>query len=192
MSPLGGGKFVISPEIIKDNSLRNNSSAEIALNFVLCNEDVDVVLSGMKNIRELEENINIVSSESNGMTQEYIDKLNKMIIENEKIADCYCTECTYCLPCTKKINIPYVLRLLNFHRVDGLTEYAKQKFTAFKEKKDVAVSLVGSTQPIGIGENPAACIACGVCEKKCPQRLKIPQKLSEAVKELSGSTNDDK
>jgi len=185
MGPLGGGKFIIPNELTKNGKhIRNDSTAETGLKFVLHNENVDIVLSGMKSIQMLEENVKIVSEYNRINQDDDVDKFNKMISENRIIADCYCTECSYCLPCPQNINIPYVLRLLNFHRVDGLTQYAREKFFAFQEKKDIKISTIGSTQPVSIGENPSNCKACGICEKRCPQRLKISQKISEAVHEL--------
>ena len=184
MGPLGGGKFVMPNELKDDGQLvKRNSTAETALRFVESNENVDLILSGMKSIQMLEENVKIVS-EHTPFTKDDIDTLNRMISENESIAECYCTECSYCLPCPQRINIPYVLRLFNFHKVDGLTQYAKVKFSDFAQKRDVKISTIGSTTPISIGENPANCISCGICEKRCPQRLKISAKISEAVKEL--------
>lgn len=185
MGPLGGGKFMLPPELatIKPD-MKSNSSAETAFKFILSNPDVDVVFSGMKDMRIIEENARIFSNEQVSIGADFTDKIDKMVAENEKMTECYCTECAYCMPCPMKINIPYVLRLLNFHRVDGLTDYAKKKFAAFSDNLDVPTSLIGSSQPISSGENPAVCIACGKCERKCPQHIKITEKIAEAIRIL--------
>lgn len=183
MGPLAGGKFVIPEELFQiSGGSRFNSTPDIALRFVLNNKNVDMVLSGMKNMEMVLENCEI-ASKSNPFTLDEERYLEKMMDENKLIADCYCTECCYCMPCPVGINIPYIFRLLNFYKVDKLNDFAREKFKQFDYDNEVKVMLLSSNVPIGT--HPNNCIGCGLCEKKCPQKLKIRDKLKESIELLS-------
>lgn len=181
MGPLAGGKFVVPPSY---GGVRNESTANIALRFVCNNENVDIMLSGMKNKEMLTENISIFDK-STTFSAEELERLEKMVVENQMIADCYCTECCYCLPCPKGINIPYLFRILNLKRVDGLNNYAFDKYEellASQNGTDKKIKLLSSD--VALGAPPAACVACGMCEKKCPQNLQISKMFQNFEKEL--------
>ena len=45
--------------------------------------------------------------------------------ENKKLEGLYCTGCNYCMPCPAGVNIPLNFQLMNYHRVYGLTDYAR-------------------------------------------------------------------
>lgn len=180
MGPLAGGKFIIPEESEVIKSHRVSSTADMALRFVLNNDDVDMVLSGMKSIEMLEENC-IITNNREPLSDLENSNIEKMVTENRVFADCYCTECCYCLPCPSGINIPYIFRLLNFHKVDGLTEMAKIKYEQLLKREDLQVMLLSSSVPIGMP--PTECINCGMCENKCPQKLQIRSKMNE-IQEL--------
>jgi predicted aldo/keto reductase-like oxidoreductase len=61
---------------------------------------------------------------------------------------------------------------MNYHRVYKITEYAKQTY-----------AQIGKV-PWMPYENAAACIECGECEAKCPQKLPIREQLKETHKIL--------
>lgn len=180
MGPLAGGKFVVADEVLKntDKKVRLSSTAEIALRFVLNNPNVDMVLSGMKDLNMVSENVN-AASELLSFTDEENECLNRMVTENKILSECYCTECCYCMPCPMGINIPYIFRILNYHKVDGLTAYAKQKFKEFETNERKKIMLLSAD--VDIGKHPSACVNCRKCVNKCPQKLRIPNKLKEAV-----------
>ncbi len=89
-----------------------------------------------------------------------------MLEENRRLADLYCTGCEYCLPCPNKVNIPEVFRLMNLHRVWGLTEGARQTYAGLGSSDSSA--------------DASACVECGECEEKCPQKLPIIEQLKES------------
>src|SRR5215510_5969604 len=99
----------------------------MALRFVLANENVDMALSGMSNIQQLEENLKIAALTGH-LTEEEISKVNAMIQEHKEFAKLYCTGCDYCKPCPQNINIAAIFGIMNSHRVYGLTEAAKKEY----------------------------------------------------------------
>lgn len=172
MGPVGGGRLGAPSEVIK-NLLPGKvmSSAETALRFVISNKNVSCALSGMGSIEMLEENARIASNESQ-LNEEEIKAVNMAMEENKRLAELYCTGCNYCMPCPKGINIPLNFQLMNYHRVYGLTEYARSEY-----------SKIGIVEWLK-GKKAEECVECGVCEEKCPQKLEIRRQLKETVKAL--------
>jgi predicted aldo/keto reductase-like oxidoreductase len=171
MGPVGGGRLASPSEIIKKSvGTGAKSTPEVALRFVLGNSNVSCALSGMNSIEMVEENIKVASTLALLSKGEW-ENINKTFEENKKLADLYCTGCEYCLPCPKNIKIPKVFTIMNYHKVYGLTDYAKKEFAKLGENESY-------------GSSPKDCIECGVCETKCPQNIKIREKLKEGLAEL--------
>lgn len=171
MGPVGGGRLAAPSELFK-NVLgdKAESTPEIALRFVLSNRDVSCALSGMGTMEMVEENAKVASNEE-PLSREEIHAVEKLLDETRRLADLYCTGCDYCMPCPAGINIPHVFRLMNYHRVYKLTDYAKGEFAR--------LGRGGS-----VGENPQVCTECGICETKCPQNIEIRRQLKQTLEEL--------
>jgi uncharacterized protein len=172
MGPLGGGRISGLPKEVSESlGIDVKSSAELGLRFVMSNRNVDCVLSGMETMKMLEENAGVASnSDALGMT-EYA-AIADLMRENEKLAQLYCTGCGYCLPCPAEVAIPQVFRLMNYHKVYGITEYARKGYA------DIGVS------PWSPGKRADACTECGLCESKCPQNIQIRSQLKESHQAL--------
>ncbi|NSW92384.1 MAG: aldo/keto reductase [Firmicutes bacterium] len=171
MGPVGGGRLASPSEIIKRSlGSKAKSTPEVALRFVLANPNVSCALSGMSSIDMVEENARVASIEE-PLSREDWRRINETFEENKKLADLYCTGCEYCLPCPNGIKIPRIFSIMNYHKVYGLTDYAKKEF----EK-------VGKEE--AYGASPAECVECGECETKCPQNIKIRERLKESLTEL--------
>ena len=106
------------------------------------------------------------------MSQVEIAALNAAMEQNRTLADLYCTGCAYCMPCPSEVNIPVNFQLMNYHRVYGLTDYARQEY-----------AKIGTT-PWVKGKRADECIECGECEEKCPQHLNIREQLIETAAAL--------
>ena len=92
--------------------------------------------------------------------------------QNRKLAELYCTGCNYCMPCPQEINIPLNFQLMNYHRVYGLTGYARDEY-----------AKIGTNEWMK-GKKAGDCVGCGVCEKKCPQKIAIRKQLRETAEVL--------
>jgi uncharacterized protein len=171
MGPLGGGRVSGLPkETASKLGIEVKSSAELALRFVLSNPDIDCALSGMGTMQMVEENI-ATASNAAPLSEHEIKAIDDMMKENEKLANLYCTGCAYCMPCPSGVNIPHIFKAMNYYSVYGIIDYARDEYSG-----------IGS-QWIS-GKNVQACTECGVCESKCPQKIKIREQLKESHKTL--------
>ncbi len=135
-------------------------NGKLAIKYLLNDKNVDVVIPGMKNILEAKENVNVDSLE---YTKDDFLEINK--IKKELDGD-FCRRCGYCAPCTKGIDIANCFMFYGYYSRYGL--------------KDWAVSRYNSLNAFA-----SDCIKCGVCLKRCPYGLDIPEKL-KAVSEAFG------
>ncbi len=172
MGPVAGGRLAASSKTIQQLlEGRSVSTPELALRFVLANENVSCALSGMNTIEMVEEN-SATASLDTLLTETELERIKDAMEENRRLADLYCTGCDYCMPCPREVNIPLKFRLMNYHRVYGLTDYAREQY----EK-------IGTTEDLK-GKKAEDCIECGICETKCPQNLEIRKQLKETAAAL--------
>jgi predicted aldo/keto reductase-like oxidoreductase len=174
MGPVGGGRLGAPSDVIL-NLLKEKpaSTAEMAMRFVLANPNVDVSLSGMSTLAMLEENAKIASRDDY-LTDEELATVNKMMEENKKLAQLYCTSCNYCLPCPQEIRIPHLFNMMNNYRVYGLIDHARASYAEMMRGGGWVKSADASK-----------CVECGVCEEKCPQKLDIIKQLKETHEALA-------
>ncbi len=171
MGPVAGGRLAAPTELYKKLTGKESiATYELALRFVLGNENIALALSGMENIDMLEKNLAIANAEIYMDIEEW-DKVGVAMEEIKKFSELYCTGCNYCQPCPKNIIIPKLFNMYTYHNVYGLTAIAKNEFENYKKNaKD--------------GAMPEACSDCGLCENKCPQHLDIRNEMKRVVKIL--------
>ena len=172
MGPVGGGRLG-APSKVSQDLLPGKvpARAEMALRFVMNNRNVNIALSGMSSMDMVEENA-AVASNMEPLTPEEEARIAASLEENRRLADLYCTGCNYCMPCPKGINIPEIFKMMNYHRVYGLTKFARDNY-----------ARIGKEPWLNF-QNAAACVQCGACEKKCPQHLHIREQLRAAHEAL--------
>lgn len=174
MEPLRGGKLVNLPDKAK-NVLACDSNgytpAELGLRWLWDQPEVTCVLSGMNSEEMINENTRIASEAQPGdLTPEdmqIVEQIKQIILEREKVG---CTGCRYCMPCPKGVDIPG-----NFYYYNLM----------YMEKKSSA--RLEFAQNIGLRKQPcfaSQCVGCGLCEKHCPQHIRIREKLKEADRSL--------
>jgi len=174
MGPLAGGRLLMGESAKIKGMLPGKviSVADLGLRFVLANPNVTCAMSGMNEMRQVEENCATASREE-PLSDEELTAIREAVTENEKLAELYCTGCNYCQPCPQGVAIPDIFTAMNYHRVWGLTELAKRRYAHLgPDNKDGKMDAT-------------ACVECGECEEKCPQNLPIIQQLKESHEALS-------
>ena len=163
MGPVAGGRLSVPTELSNKLLGENFSTPELALRFVLGNKNVSCALSGMGSMEMLNGNLKVANMEV-PMTEDDFKKTTIMMEELKKLSDLYCTGCKYCMPCPKGINIARLFDAYTYHNVYGLTDQAKGMWAN------------------NWGSPLSDCTDCGVCTEKCPQQIKVAEKLREVEK----------
>jgi predicted aldo/keto reductase-like oxidoreductase len=171
MGPVAGGRLVAPSDVFKKLFGRDAAGTpELALRFVLGNPHVSCALSGMSDENMVEENAK-TADDSSPLTKDELDRIAKALDEIKNLANLYCTGCEYCLPCPMNINIPHLFRIMNYHKVYGMTAYAPELYMNIgKNERE--------------GSRPTECSECGSCESKCPQNIEIRKQLKEIIEVL--------
>ena len=177
MEPLRGGRLVNNlPEkaqkLFRDFEIKR-TPAEWAFRWLWNQPEVTCVLSGMNSLEMVRENVKNAADAKVGEFGEKEETLIRSVVEaiNEKMK-VGCTGCGYCMPCPKKVDIPGTFSAYN-------KRYTDSKFRSLIEYVMCTALRKDST-------SAANCVECGLCEKHCPQGIKIRQELKHARKELEG------
>jgi uncharacterized protein len=179
MGPVAGGRLATPGGIVIDSEGQLEvSTPELALRYVWNNPNVSTALSGMNTMEQLEENC-AAASRLEGMNAAEHEAVSQLFEKNQKLADLYCTGCSYCMPCPNDVQIPENFRYMNWFKVWGMEEQAKQAYAKLNNE-DVWTSWAGVIK----GLKADQCMECGECEPKCPQNIHIIDQLSEVAKTL--------
>ncbi len=134
MKPLAGGAI---------------EDATLALRYICANDAVTVVIPGMAEIQELEQNIAAVN---NTAPITAVEKAAFLEVRNQ-LGTNFCRRCNYCQPCAAGINISACFLFEGYLQRYGLGDWAKGRY---------------ATLPV----KASACIGCGACEDRCRCRRK--------------------
>lgn len=169
MGPVAGGRLAWPSDLGEKLGEYNQvPTSELALRYVMENENVDCTLSGMSSLAMLDENTALadkIGDINYGFEEHVLEAVEKL----EELSQLYCTGCDYCQPCPAQIKISKILYLVNCDRIYGLHTYARQEFERYCKNYGIPFE---------------ACVNCGQCEKRCPQSLKIRQELKKACEIL--------
>jgi len=172
MGPLMGGTLTDGGKGFLERMQSNiPTAAEMGLRFVWSLPDVDMVLSGISDIAQLEENVEYANRASDIPKEERAVLLARSH-ELKELNDLYCTNCNYCAGCPENIRIGRTFQLYIQHKVWGLSDTVKKR--------------LASPGPLGPGGDPANCNSCGACVAKCPQKIDIPEELKRVWAVLAG------
>ena len=175
MEPLRGGRLVnMLPQEAKKmiaEHPRGYSAAEWSFRWLFDQTGVTCVLSGMNSLEMLEENVRIASdAQPHCLTEEdraLIEKVKDSINRHVKVG---CTECRYCMPCPKGVDIPGLFRCYNTMYTESKGDGRQEYFRMIAIRKEPSFA--------------SQCVNCGKCESHCPQHLPIRALLKEADREV--------
>ena len=170
MEPVKGGKLADPPQQVKDILREANPDASFAswaIRFTASLPNVMMVLSGMSDMEQMEDNLSFMREMRplSDDEKKVLDAACEALAQFDGIA---CTSCHYCTPgCLMDIHIPEIFAVMNMYKMYGTLEEARNEY---------------GWRPGG--EKASACIQCGQCEGACPQHLPIISLLEEVVETL--------
>ena len=168
MEPVKGGALADPPEAVRkifDEADSAASYASWAIRYAASLDGIITVLSGMSNVAQMEDNLSYMKNFKalNGQEQAAVRKAQEAITGIKSIP---CTACHYCTAgCPKKIPIPEIFEARNKQLVWGQLEEGRAAY-------EKAVSGAGSASD---------CIACGQCERACPQQINVTERLKDCA-----------
>ena len=170
MEPLRGGKLAEVPEEVA--AMLPGDPVECALDFLWDMPEVNVVLSGMKETEQVEQNLRYAHrAHANMLTQQQRSAILAAGNKMRSMLSIPCTGCNYCNVCPKNIAIPELFAMFNKRQLNGDARAARATYTA-------------------LGERSAAyCIGCNTCVEYCPQNINIPEELKKLVIKLPTPAN---
>jgi len=173
MEPIQGGRLAVLPpqgiQAIWSEAPVKRTLAEWALQWVWNQPEVSVVLSGMKTMQHVVENIESVGRSGPGtLTPKELDLIERVRQEYNKVGFIGCTSCGYCLPCPQGVAIPEIFAIFN----EYYSSQDEAEIESYKER-------------IQAESRASLCAGCGRCEELCPQRLPIAKLLEGAENLMS-------
>lgn len=171
MEPVKGGALANPPEdvskILKE-AAPDASLASWAIRYAASLDGIITVLSGMSNLAQMQDNLSYMQNFQPLNTEEQtaIRKAQEIISGIKSIP---CTACHYCTAgCPKQIPIPEIFAARNQQLVWGQLERGRQQYAK-------AVAGAGCAMD---------CIACGQCERACPQQIDVITRLKDCAQQF--------
>ena len=168
MEPVKGGLLANPPQQVQDILRAANPSASIAswaVRFVASLENVMVVLSGMSNVAQMEDNLSYMREFTplSATERDAVTRASRALAAVEQVP---CTGCHYCTGgCPQKIDIPSIFSAYNRYLVYGDLAGAKRNYESAVAKRGKASN----------------CVRCLQCEGACPQHIEITSWLEKAA-----------
>jgi len=174
MEPLRGGTLAAEPpppvREVWDSAPVRRAPADWALQWVWNHPQVTVVLSGMKTLSQVEENLaSAERSAAGSLGPRELALCDRAAEAWRKVYPVPCTACEYCTPCPNGVSIPRIFAIYNestLYADPGVPRYIYSKLRP--------------------AERADQCAECGQCEEHCPQKIKVPQALALAHGRLKG------
>lgn len=167
MEPVRGGALASFSEE-NTNKLRelrpNESTAAWAFRFLQGLSGIKMILSGMSNREQLQDNLKTFE-DSKPLNEKELAVVEE--IRDGMLTMLPCTACKYCCAeCPQELDIPTLLHHYNDHK--------------FQPGFIAPMAIAGMAED----KRPSACIECGQCKQVCPQNIDIPVALKDFQKML--------
>lgn len=143
MKPLAGGAI---------------EDATLAIRYVCANPNISVVIPGMADPKELEQNLAAVENTA-PLSPAELEKIQQI---KQELGTQFCRRCNYCAPCTVGISIPNMFLFDGYLSRYGLADWAKGRYNT-------------------LDKTASDCIGCGACEPRCPYHLPIREMLKKVA-----------
>jgi len=160
MNPLGGGAITQNPDSFNFIRVRpEQNNLDGALHFLMNNKDISVMLTGFRNINDIDTAVASVDAYKS-YTIEEVDSIRKHI---DSDFDNLCTSCMYCKNCPVDIPVWKFVETANglYYDADGsLADRLKYHWGT-----DLSVLEM--------------CTQCRLCEDVCTQHLPILERFEE-------------
>ena len=175
MEPLRGGRLAggLPRDARKEfEAVRaDRSPAEWGLRWIWNHPQVTVVLSGMNDVAQVEENCRVASeSLPDSLSGDELAAYDRALAAIHRTMKVGCTGCGYCQPCPKGVAIPTCFAAYNDSYAEGLITGMKEYMMCTTLRK--------------VRSNAGLCVKCGKCEQHCPQHLPIRDCLDDVKKRL--------
>lgn len=178
MEPLKGGMLASlnkdSEDILKELQ-PNDSIATWAFRYVGSLPSVLTVLSGMTHIDHVKDNVKTYTNFKPLTTPERagLERATELFLRYKQVP---CTACSYCMPCPFGVDIPAVFAAYNkCVKESAIPDMNGPKDANFESKKKAFLETYYKEVPEGgRAEN---CVGCGKCQKVCPQKIQIADKM---------------
>ena len=170
MEPVKGGNLVNLPEDAKAIYARlgTASPASYAIRFAAGFEGMFMVLSGMSNMAQMQDNLSYMK-DFRPLDEAEMQAVGEVrdILRSMRLISC--TACRYCTDgCPKHISIPDLFSCMN-------AKVGYHDWSAGFFYREVFTKNNGKA---------SECIGCGKCERSCPQHLPIRSLLKDVAKEF--------
>ena len=170
MEPLRGGRLAKLGEshTRRLNALRPDEATPAwAFRFLQTIPEVTMILSGMSNMAQLQDNVHTFETEK-PLTEGELSELMEIADEILGRKALPCTACRYCTDhCPQGLDIPGLIGLYNEHNFTEGGFIAPMALAACPEEK-----------------KPSACVGCRSCEAVCPQQIRISEALADFAQKL--------
>lgn len=164
MEPVRGGYLATLDEQRAKPFLEmepNRSIASWAIRWVESLPQVTVVLSGMSDMAQLEDNVAMMTN-FEPMDEKELEAVAKVVEEIRKVNDIPCTGCRYCMDCPMGVDIPEIFAIYSRLKIFGKDKSFVEDYKEVMEN----------------GNGAEHCVGCQQCMNHCPQSIEIPDKLA--------------
>ena len=164
MEPVRGGYLATLDEQRAKPFLEmepNRSIASWAIRWVESLPQVTVVLSGMSDMAQLEDNVAMMTN-FEPINEKELEAVAKVVEEIRKVNDIPCTGCRYCMDCPMGVDIPEIFAIYSRLKIFGKDKSFVEDYKEVMEN----------------GNGAEHCVGCQQCMNHCPQSIEIPDKLA--------------
>jgi len=146
MKPLAGGAL---------------ENATLAMRFLASQPETGVVIPGMADLSEVEQNL-AAMADTSPLTEAELAEIAQI---RATLGTQFCRRCNYCAPCAVGVPIPNVFLMQGYFERYGLADWARGRYDA-------------------LPKHASDCIGCGICETRCPYELPIRDMLKVAAEKF--------